>query len=508
MDTHHDYIIVGSGAGGSAAAYRLASNGRRVLLLEKGHPLPADGSIMDVEAVIREGRFKSREPWLDKNGSPFEPEEYFNLGGKTKWYGAALVRFAEDEFRSDPAHQCLPWPISFQQLAPYYDEAERLLGVRKFEMEPDLARIVSRLASDGTGWRSEALPLALAPEILEHPAEARRFDAFASTLGLKFDAERALLDPLRGVPGFEICTGQEVTELVGALHAPERLVGVRTQDGRLHRAGTILLAAGAMHSPRILERYLKQAGIADLIEGYRLVGSHYKCHLLTAVLGFSPSRKTDLLRKTVLLLNDRFPHSSVQPLGFDAELIGALMPRAVPRRLGTFLGSLAYGFFLQTEDGSHPENRVIRCADAQGRPGLDYDPERLGPAKKEHLQLVKSLRASLRRAGLVSFSKRIPLSGTAHACGTLVAGNDSATSVVGPTGKVHGIDNLYVVDGSVLPRSSRANPSLTIYAWASRVASLLERRQTGEDMESTDLRGRTNDADAPAPCAIFGRTVQ
>jgi choline dehydrogenase-like flavoprotein len=65
------------------------------------------------------------------------------------------------------------------------------------------------------------------------------------------------------------------------------------------------------------------------------------------------------------------------------------------------------------------------------------------------------------------------LAGTAHACGTMVAGNDSVNSVVDGNGKVHGMTNLYVADGSILPRSSRVNPALTIYAWSLRLATKL-----------------------------------
>jgi choline dehydrogenase-like flavoprotein len=58
----------------------------------------------------------------------------------------------------------------------------------------------------------------------------------------------------------------------------------------------------------------------------------------------------------------------------------------------------------------------------------------------------------------------------------LVTGSNPATSVVDAEGRVHGLENLYVVDGSVLPRSSRVNPALTIFAWALRVASRIEAR--------------------------------
>src|ERR1700739_1425897 len=154
----YDAIIVGSGAGGAAAAYRLVQGGLRVVLLEKGDPLPIDGSTLDVRRVVHEGKFLSREEWLDGNGGSFKPEEHFNVGGKTKWYGAALVRFSEREFRADEAHGCRAWPIGLAALEPYYGEAERLLRVRPFDQEPDLACILGRLVRPG-GPLLEAAPL-------------------------------------------------------------------------------------------------------------------------------------------------------------------------------------------------------------------------------------------------------------------------------------------------------------------------------------------------------------
>lgn len=185
----------------SAAAYQLAARaGRRVLLLEKGLELPRDGTTLDVDKVIRQGLFKSKEHWLDKNGATFAPEEYFNLGGKTKWYGAALVRFEPHEFAADRAHQCLPWPIAYGDLAPYYDQAEALLGVHRFEPEPDLSAIVGKLTGNGAGWNAQPLMLALDPEILAHPEEAAHFDAFASVRNLKFDSQHALLERVQDSP--------------------------------------------------------------------------------------------------------------------------------------------------------------------------------------------------------------------------------------------------------------------------------------------------------------------
>src|SRR3954466_4915330 len=102
-----DAIVVGRGAGVAAAACRLVRRGLSVLMLEKGGRLPRDGSTLSVREVFKLGKFKSKEPWRDGRGQSFVPSEFYNVGGKTKWYGAALLRFSPHEFRADPPYRCL-----------------------------------------------------------------------------------------------------------------------------------------------------------------------------------------------------------------------------------------------------------------------------------------------------------------------------------------------------------------------------------------------------------------
>lgn len=471
MDDEHEFIVIGSGAGGAAAAWHLAQSGKPVLLLEKGERLPRDASTLDPAVVLDEGRYKSRESWTDGGGRVFAPEEYFNLGGKTKWYGAALLRFGEDEFAADAACGFLPCPIGYDELAPYYAQIESLFALRRFEIEPGLHTIAASVARGG--WHSTPLALGLSPEILVHRDEATHFDGFASTLGLKADAESCLLARVADAPNLRTLTGAAVVELLPAPSA-RRVAGVRCADGRTYRADRILLAAGALHSPRLLERYLATTGLNAQLPGARLVGRYYKRHVLTAVLAFGVARQRDLLRKTALFTHARYPRSSVQPLGgwIDREIVAREAPRLAPRALTHALGERVYGFFLQTEDGSHADNRVL-ADDGAGRPRLDYDLARLPGAAAEHSALVRGFRRTLLRAGRVSVAQRVGLAGSAHSCGTLVAGDDPRQSVVDRDGRVHGMENLYVVDGSVLPRSSRMNPALTIYAWSLRVAAAL-----------------------------------
>lgn len=487
----YDAIIIGSGAGGCAAAYHLTRTGKRVLLLERGLPLPVDGSTLDAQAVLRRGVFLSDEPWLDSNERSFVPEEHFNLGGKTRWYGAALLRFAPHEFDADTRHRCLAWPIGYDELAPFYEEAEHLLGVRHFPVEENLQRMVSGLRRQDASWRSQPMSLALAPDILAYPDEARHFDAFASVRGLKWDAENSLLARVRHQGNLTVLTGRAVIAVTPASSGPRRAAGVVCEDGSRYCADVVVLAAGALHSPRLLQSYMDDNGLANTLPGYRHVGRNYKFHVLTAMLAFSHREVTDMLCKTLLVLSDRYPHSSVQTLGGNlaAEILRCQLPATVPNWLSAPVTKRVYGLFLQTEDGSHADNRVIGGA---GTPRLDYDPARVPEAYVEHRELVGALKRQLFRLGYLTVSRAVSQSGTAHACGTLVAGRSADDSAVDGHGRVHGLDNVYVADGSVLPRVSRVNPALTIYAWGLRLASHLAGNRTARlaDADPIDAAGK------------------
>lgn len=469
----YDAIIIGSGAGGSAAAYQLTQTGKHVLLLEQGHALPHDGSTLDVDKVVRQKLFIDDSPWLDAKGNMIAPQERSNLGGKTKWYGAALARFSEKEFSADQAHQCLPWPISYAELAPFYEAAERILDVRTFAIEPDFKKIVAGLQKQDKQWRSQPLSMGLSKDILNYPEEVTHFDAFASVLGLKADGE-SFLNRVKSNANLTILTGKKVTKLIADAENPYKITGVACADASQYQSNVVLLAAGALHSPRLLQCFVEAAGLSEKLKCYSQIGRYYKFHLLTAMLMMNVKPQTDVLRKTTVLMHDALPHSSVQPLGWmDGSLLAPELPSFLPNWVANMIGKRVYGFFLQTEDGSHVDNRVIAASNSQKLPMLDYDVHRLPAALTEHRKLVGMLKRQLLSIGYLGLTKQIPLDGSAHACGTLVAGMSPETSVVDANGKVHGLENLYVVDGSALPRSSSVNPALTIYAWSLRVASML-----------------------------------
>jgi choline dehydrogenase-like flavoprotein len=145
----------------------------------------------------------------------------------------------------------------------------------------------------------------------------------------------------------------------------------------------------------------------------------------------------------------------------------------VPKFVTNAIGARAIGFFVTTEDGSHPGNRIVSGGGDGGVPIADYSLERLPPAQAEHSKAIADFTRRLLLTGLAGVDRYLGLAGSAHALGSMVTGSDPGTSVVDPQGKVHGLEGLYVGDGSVLARSSRVNPALTIYAWGLRLGDHL-----------------------------------
>src|SRR6266511_4065100 len=129
--SHYDVIIIGTGAGGGTLAYHLAPSGKRILLLERGDYLRREKDNWDSNAVIHLSKYKAKESWRDKDGHEFHPGIHYYVGGNTKFYGAALLRFRESDFGPVRHHGGISpeWPLSYGDFAPYYTKAEYLYHV-------------------------------------------------------------------------------------------------------------------------------------------------------------------------------------------------------------------------------------------------------------------------------------------------------------------------------------------------------------------------------------------
>jgi choline dehydrogenase-like flavoprotein len=83
---HYDVVIIGTGAGGGTLGHRLATNGAKVLWLERGPFLPRERDNWSSEAVFVRGKYLAPEVWYDRHGNDFQPEVNYYVGGNTKFY--------------------------------------------------------------------------------------------------------------------------------------------------------------------------------------------------------------------------------------------------------------------------------------------------------------------------------------------------------------------------------------------------------------------------------------
>ena len=95
-----DVVIIGSGAGGGTMVHALSSTEAKVLILERGHFIPAEDENWSPEAVWKHLRYRTTEHWLDERGRAFRPYAHYCVGGNTKFWGSVLYRLRREDFQA------------------------------------------------------------------------------------------------------------------------------------------------------------------------------------------------------------------------------------------------------------------------------------------------------------------------------------------------------------------------------------------------------------------------
>ena len=489
MPAAPDVLIVGSGIGGSTLAAGLAGSGARVTILERGAQLPDSPAARDTQAIFVEGRYRPDETWRDGAGQPFNPGNYYYVGGNSKFYGAVMLRYRERDFEALEHEGGLSpaWPFPYATLEPWYGRAERLFQVRgalgqdptepphstgydhpQVPDEPAIATARERLAEQGL--HPFALPLAVDLERWLRRAPTP-WDAYPDTRSGKLDAETAALAAALRSPDVTLVTGAKVRRLLLAADG-RQVEGVEyDQDGerRVQRAKTVVLSAGAVNSAALLLRS------GDVANRSGVVGRYFMNHNCTAMLAIDPRLPNESVYQKTLGINDFYfddgrggpPLGNVQLLGKITAPIFRANLRWAPGFALSWLARHSVDWYLMSEDLPHPDSRVRVDGDT-----IVLDWRRSNMAA--HAKLVARMRELFRAAGYPivlarPFDRRTP----SHQCGTVRMGTDPAISALDPFSRAHDHPNLFVVDASFLPTSAAVNPALTIAAQALRVADHL-----------------------------------
>ena len=265
-DQHYDVVIIGTGAGGGTLGHRLATNGAKVLWLERGPFLPRERDNWQTEAVFVRGKYLAPETWYDRHGNEFQPEVNYYVGGNTKFYGAALFRLRPEDFGELRHHGGISpaWPISYDDLEPYYTQAEHLYLVHGEHGEdptegPASAQYafppvsheprIQQLSDDleKLGLHPFHLPIGVNLEEVEPGRAARssvcircdRVDGFPCLLNGKSDAQVICVDPVLSQDNVTLVTGAHVqrleTDASGRTRHRGRHTSGRRIDHHLHR---------------------------------------------------------------------------------------------------------------------------------------------------------------------------------------------------------------------------------------------------------------------------------
>ncbi len=515
MEKHFDLIIIGTGAGGGTLARHMAASGKKILLLERGGWLKREAENWSAESVFVENRYISKDTWYDQKGKPFQPQVHYFVGGATKLYGASLFRLRKEDFGELKHHDGISpaWPISYEEMEPYYTKAEQLYQVHgkrgvdptepkasgdypfpAVSHEPRIQQICDDLQKAGYHPFSAPCAIMLNEKDMANSrcVRCKTCDGFPCLVQAKADAEMIGVLPSLEQPNVTLLTGAHVIKLNTTPDGKTVNEVVAQLEGKTEtfQGDIVVVSCGAANSAKLLLASANDKHPNGLANGSDQVGRNYTFHNSQAVLALSLEPNHTQFQKT-LAMNDfyfgmegfEFPMGNIQMIGkSQGQMFKGEKPietALAPLKMLDEIADHAVDFWLSTEDLPDPNNRVTLGKD--GNICLSYTPNNQVPKQK----LYEKLKSMLSHLGMhpdhliphnAYLKTDIPVAGVAHQSGTCRFGKDPKTSALDINCKAHELDNLYVVDTSFFPSIGAVNPSLTAMANALRVGDhLLER---------------------------------
>jgi choline dehydrogenase-like flavoprotein len=492
IDDQYDAVVIGTGAGGGSAGYKLASAGKKVLFVERGPLFDDPEAIQDERAmqiekqaadnrVIDFGRVKGR---VFTGGI---------AGGGTSLYGACLMRpgagdFCPGKYYSRYLDRSLwQWPVSYDEMAPFYTEAEALYKVAGLP-----GQVIPYLYVRACPYAAEPLPLHPTNQMLMGLFQKHGLHPFILPMGIdpgkcarcptcpgyicpqsaRASSLLRCIQPAIANHGADLVTRAEVTRVTTSggrvkelfVKLPSKEYGIRTD--------LLVLAAGAIGTPVFLMQH-------HLTGGNPNVGRNFMFHLgvIFSALCTRPTGAGQVFTKQ-LGITDFYHHYGTQThkLGYIQQLpipgvltMDGQLPLPIPKKALQWALYRNITFAGAIEDLPQSANRVML-----GSNGITirhryhpYDLHRGRLMKQKFSPAMRRIPASIAFA-MVAKEEKLH---TAHQVGTCRMGVDPRTSVVDQHCRLHHMDNVYIVDGSVLPMSLGVAPALTIMANALRVSS-------------------------------------
>ncbi|GKU85165.1 GMC oxidoreductase [Niallia sp. NCCP-28] len=459
----YDVLIVGSGAGGGAALWRLCeqwkNNDKRIGLLEAGDlMLPTHGqnlSTMNVDRLLNE-YFPKVSTHLGRR-LPEYPDAtlVFALGGRTLFWSAASPRI--------PVFEMKKWPVTAKEMNFYYNIAEKIMNVTPFFAQGSSMQntMLERLKKNGF---LEAIDLPMAVNLKGIQYGQINSDAFFSSIHF-------LAYALNWRP-FDLAVNSRVVQVV-IDKGKAAGVHVISPDKKscFIRGKTVVLSASALETPRIL--------LYSGIQG-PAIGHYLTNHSLLRATG-KISRKNfseEVLGNLVI----NIPQTKHSP--FQIQIFGPEKHYAYQQfEEKPFLEELRIAINTFGKVESRFENSVYLDFSERDEYGIPKIQVNFSYSETDNMIIQQMAQAKVQAAlamklSLISQGDSPPISlmppgNDYHESGTCRMGDDPLTSATNRFGQIHGIPGLYVADNSVLPSIGAANPTLTTISLAIRTADYI-----------------------------------
>jgi len=501
-------VIVGSGAGGGTLGNELAQKGINVVILEAGPRLTIDDFVNDEWASFQQLAWKDMRTtsgsWRIAHDAPNFPAWIVKAVGGTSihWAGASL-RFQAHEFKARSTYgeirgaNLLDWPISLEEMAPYYSRAEDKMGTTGTH---DIARLpgnnnfkVMYAGAKKLGYQSVDtgnMSINSAPRDGRNACQQTGF----CFQGCKFGAKWSTL--YEAIPKGEATGRMEVRERSMVLriehNAAGKVTGVLYADaaGQVQRqkARVVCVACNSIESPRLLLNSASSMFPDGLANSSGQVGRNYMRHTTGSVYAVFP-RPVHMYRGTTMagIIRDEADNNPARGFvgGYHLETLSLglpfmaafLNPGAWGRSFTSALDDYAHmaGMWIVGEDMPQETNRVTLDPEVKDQFGLPvahvhFDDHPNDIAMRNHGYRQGQLVYEAVGATRVLF---VPPYASTHNLGTNRMSERPRDGVVNRYGQTHDIPNLFVSDGSQFTTGAGCNPTLTIVALAIRQAEYI-----------------------------------
>ena len=497
-------VVIGSGAGGGTVANELAQKGINVVCLEAGKRLTLADVVNDPAVMMQ------KLGWNDpRKGTPIHTCK--TVGGTTMRWSGITPRIQAHEFKALSTYGQMPdttlidWPITLEELEPYYEKAEDKMGVSGTHGIPASAETnnykLLKAASKKLGYKEfTSTRTAINPAARDGRAGCRQigFCHSGCAIGAKWSTLYTEVPKAEATEHFELRTEAMAVRLKHDVHGVIIGVVYAGKDGDLleQKARAVCVAGNVMETTRLLHNSASSLFPEGLANSSGHLGRNYTRHLMFSTLAIMPgevnfhrgTRQSGLLFDEQYHLPERGFNGGylVETVATDPVSVAAVVggwgePAADYLANYTKLG----GLWVTGEDPPQASNRITfddgeRDQYGLAVPTLHYSFHENSLAMFEHGK--KQCEALLQSMGGQKPVTTLDVGGGCHNMGVARMSSSKNDGVTNRWGQTHDIANLFITDGSVFSSSGAANPTLTIVALAIRQADHIADRMTRREL--------------------------